>query len=225
MARPLSERQSRMLRYIRDYLDEHGYPPSIREIGQAVQISSTSVVSYNLNALVNKGVLTRNDKVSRGLRLADDIENASAEHTPAFSGSDLFEVPLLGTIGAGTHIQPRDNDWLEPALGHIALSADLGADRDKVYALRVEGDSMIDALIAEGDVVVMQHQETANNGDFVAAWLKRQEIMTLKEFHRESDKKRIRLQPYNPNMAPIYVDSEDDIEIQGKVIAVLRHLA
>jgi len=222
MATRLSERQARMLSYIRDYVEEHGYPPSIREIGQAVGISSTSVVSYNLNALVNKGFLVRNDKVSRGLRLAED-----GDAEPALSGPsrlNLLEIPLLGTIGAGTHIQPRDNDWLEPALGHISLSADIGGDADKVYALRVEGDSMIDALIAEGDLVVMQHQETANSGDFVAAWLKRQEIMTLKEFHREPDQKRIRLQPYNPSMDPIYVDSEDDIEIQGKVIAVLRQL-
>ena len=212
MIRELSERQIKMLDYIREYLQEYGYPPSIRELGKAAGISSTSVVSYNLNKLRERGFIMRNDKVSRGLRLAEDAVTS------------LLEVPLLGTIGAGTHIQPRDNDWLEPALGMIGIPPEMTADAAETYAVRVQGDSMIDALIADGDIVVLHHQETANSGDFVAAWLPKQEIMTLKEFQREPDKRRIRLQPYNRSVEPIYVDSEEDIEIQGKVIAVIRQI-
>jgi repressor LexA len=227
MAERLSDRQAKMLDCIREYLDEYGYPPSIREIGLATGISSTSVVSYNLRALEQQGYLIRNDKVSRGLRLAEEAELAEGEESMAAGISPrtgLFQVPMLGTIGAGTHIQPRANDWLEPALGMISLPPEMAGNPESVYALKVEGDSMIDALIADGDIVIMHYQQSANNGDFVAAWLPKREIMTLKEFHREPDRKRISLLPYNRHMEPIVVESDADIEIQGRVIAVIRQL-
>lgn len=218
----LSERQQKMLRVIREYVEEYGYPPTFREIGDAVGISSTSVVSYNLGVLQRKGYLRRDKDVSRGLRLVGPEQEEVAE-PEAFVSRAVVNIPLLGAIGAGTHVPPRENDWLDPALGFVTLPRDMIRRTENVYAVRVQGDSMIEDLIADGDIVILRYQETAENGDTVAAWLKKEEIMTLKEFHLEENRRRVRLQPRNPLLKPIYAHP-DDVEIQGKVISVIRQL-
>lgn len=218
----LSERQQKMLRVIREYVEEYGYPPTFREIGDAVGISSTSVVSYNLGVLQRKGYLRRDKDVSRGLRLVGPEQEEAAE-PEAFVSRAVVNIPLLGAIGAGTHVPPRENDWLDPALGFVTLPRDMIRRTENVYAVRVQGDSMIEDLIADGDIVILRYQETAENGDTVAAWLKKEEIMTLKEFHLEENRRRVRLQPRNPLLKPIYAHP-DDVEIQGKVISVIRQL-
>ena len=209
----LSLRQQKILDFIRRFSHEHGFPPTIREIGQEVGISSTSVVNYNLNVLEKKNHIERDKNVSRGLRLTEPFEH----QVPI--GSEVVHIPMLGRIVAGEPIPvPEDESFGEETF-EIALG--MLPDTRDVYALEVEGDSMIDALINSGDVVLMKHQNTAQNGDMVAALLHGGAETTLKHFYREGD--RVRLQPANPFMDPIYVPAKD-VEIQGKVIMVIRRL-
>lgn len=206
----VTERQQKILDVIQDHIDRLGYPPTIREIGRAVGISSTSVVNYHLNKLKNSGQIQRDGQVSRGLKLSG-------------FGSHVVSVPILGTIQAGSPIPVMDPISLESADEQdlIELTRDIAPDRENIFALRVKGDSMIDALINEGDIVVMQQTSIAKNGDMVAAWIKDREETTLKRFYQENG--RVRLQPANPRMEPIMVTA-DNLEIQGRVIAVIRNL-
>lgn len=214
----LSVRQNKILRMIRAFTSQSGYPPSIRQIGEAVGISSTSVVSYNLNVLQRKGHLVRDREVSRGLRLIEAEEPGKLA-----PGTAPLNIPLLGTIAAGEPIPVPDSDFSATDYERIALTADIVPDADDVYALRVRGDSMIDALIRDGDIVIMRHQRVAENGDLVAAWLKDEKETTLKRIYWERNHTLVRLQPANPNMEPIYVHP-GNLEIQGKVIVVIRQL-
>lgn len=203
----LSERQQNILDFIRNFFKENSFPPTIREIGEAVDISSTSVVNYNLNKLVEAGLIERDKEISRGLRLLED----------SFDGRRV--LPILGPIAAGEPIIvfPESRDTAET----IDLATDVVGRAQAVFALRVQGDSMIDALVDSGDLVILNHQNTANTGDMVAAWLKDREETTLKYFFREG--KNVRLQPANANYEPIIVPA-DQVEIQGKVIAIIRQL-
>jgi repressor LexA len=210
----LSERQHKILSFVRTFTLDNGYPPTIREIGRAVNITSTSVVNYNLDALQRAGYIHRDRTVSRGIRLVEGLE----ELTGAIG---LIKVPLLGRIAAGSPIQTFEDSY-DSDVDTIELTRELVPEDDKIYALKVQGMSMIDALINDGDIVVMRHTETANNGDMVAAWLTDREETTLKRFYHEGD--RIRLQPENQTMDPIYVD-HDKVRIQGRVVAVVRQLA
>jgi repressor LexA len=207
----LSERQGKIVQFIKGFTLDNGYPPTIREIGEAVGISSTSVVNYNLNILQKEGYLTRDRTVSRGIRLSESLEGLRAF-------ADVIHVPLLGRIAAGTPIPVPEGSYAGET---IELTRSLVSSHDNVYALQVRGTSMIDALINDGDIVVMQHQETAQDGDMVAAWLVNEEETTLKRYYHEGD--RIRLQPENSQMQPIYV-SPSNLQIQGKVLAVIRHV-
>jgi len=212
MTLTLSERQQAMLDFIRKFSAESKYPPTIREIGKAVNISSTSVVNYNLNILERKGLIERDRDVSRGLKL---VGEAAAPES-----KDTLRVPVLGRIAAGKPIPVPGSDFAILGDEEIAITRELlPADTKNVYALQVRGDSMVDAMIGDGDIVVMQHQQQANNGDLVAVWLKDKEATTLKRFYLE--KGRVRLQPANPTMDPIYVDAKN-VEVQGKVVLVIR---
>ena len=205
----LSPRQRRMLAFIREFVLSHGYPPTIREIGQAAGISSTSVVDYNLEALCRLGYLRRDAEVSRGIELLGDEQERPR---------NVVSVPIVGQIAAGQPIEAftTPDERLE-------LTRDL-AD-EGAYALRVKGKSMIEDLIDDGDLVVVHPQETANNGDIVVALLTDSPTgegqATLKRVYREKD--RIRLQPANSQMEAIYV-RPDELRIQGKVIALIRKL-
>jgi repressor LexA len=207
----LSERQRRILEFIKDFVLENGYPPTIREIGEAVDISSTSVVNYNLNALQKEGHIIRDRTVSRGIRLTESLEGLRA-------AADLIQVPLLGRIAAGIPIPVPEDGFVSETM---ELTRDLVPVGNDIYALQVRGESMIDALINDGDVVIMNYQQTAKNGDMVAAWLVSEEETTLKRYYHEGD--RIRLQPENSLMEPIFV-APDNIQIQGKVLAVIRQV-
>ncbi len=216
----LTPRQNKILDMIRDFTAEYGYPPSIRQICEEVGISSTSVVSYNLDVLQRRGFLTRDRHVSRALRL---VEEESLDEKPQMMTQSILSVPLLGTIAAGEPIPIPDNDFSQSDLERIALTADIVKNVDRVYALKVRGNSMIDALINDGDIVIMRHQTTANEGDMIAAWIKDEKATTLKRFHWDKSRGLVRLQPANPLMEPIYVDP-NNLEIQGKVISVIRRL-
>jgi len=214
----LSDRQRRMLDFIMQYSRDHGYPPSIREIGQAVGISSTSVVNYNLNRLVDEGYLDRQQNVSRGLRLTEKVGQAAERLT------ELIRIPLVGRIFASQPVPLPSTD--SPMFGAdeaIEITRDLLSSDDGLFALQVKGDSMIDAMVNDGDIVVMRREPEWRNGDMVAVWLKEKEETTLKHIYREG--KRIRLQPANPTMQPIFLDGPDAMEVQGKVMLVVRQLA
>jgi len=207
----LSERQKQILEAIRRSVATRGYPPTMREICAATGISSTSVVNYNLKRLEESGYLRRNPDTSRGIRLLQLREQDTA--------SALVTVPLVGRIAAGLPIPIPDSDGPLFSDEAISLTRDLLADEEGIYALEVRGDSMIDALINDGDIVVMRHQTVAENGDLVAVWLKEERETTLKRFYLEGN--RVRLQPANPSMEPIYVHPAN-VEIQGKVVLVIR---
>ncbi|MAT98722.1 MAG: repressor LexA [Anaerolineaceae bacterium] len=229
----LSERQKNILAYIQEYVAEFGRPPTIREIGSAVNISSTSVVNYNLTKLKERGLLERDAEVSRGLRLTDKVVETTGQVRQAVSQvaekvgtavSNIFRVPLVGNIVAGSPIEGVNGDFsVYDEDDMIELSTSMIPGRhDDLFALRVSGDSMIDAMVNDGDIVIMRQENDARNGDMVAVWLS-DDTTTLKYFYREANNK-IRLQPANPTMEPIYVDREE-VQVQGKVMMVLRNTA
>jgi len=211
MDKHLSERQQRILEFLNEYIEENSYPPSIREIGAAAGISSTSVVSYNLHRLEERGYIDREPEVSRGLRLTGTTR------------AQVVRLPLLGRIMAGEPIPVPASDF--PLMGDetIELTRGILGDPEGLYALEVEGNSMIDALVHDGDIVVMRHQERVENGEMAAVWLMGREEVTLKRFYQEEGG-RVRLQPANPTMLPIYVDDPRQVEVQGKVVMVIRQL-
>jgi repressor LexA len=210
MAKELSERQEKMLDFIREFLAENRFPPSIREIGETVGISSTSVVKYNLDALERKGHIERNPEISRGIRLVDALAETLAE---------VIQIPLLGRIAAGTPIPVPDADFGYDTT--IELTRDIVKDDKGIYALEVKGDSMIDALINDGDIILMRHQERVENGELAAVWLRDQEETTLKRFYLEGS--RVRLQPANPTMEAMFYPAAN-VEVMGKVVCVIRQL-
>lgn len=211
----LSERQQKIYEFITKFTREKGRPPTIREIGAHVGISSTSVVNYNLNILAREGLIQREKEVSRGLRIVGQQAKALLGEVAT------VQIPLLGKIAAGAPI-PLPTEGMTKWDGEmLALTRELLPNAEGLFALQVKGNSMIDALINDGDIVVMKKQEVAENGDMCAVWLKDRNETTLKRVYRE--KKRLRLQPMNPLLEPIYVDPRE-ARIQGKVLLVVRQL-
>lgn len=210
MKKGLSERQKKILEFLAQFTREKRYPPSLREIGEAVGISSTSVVNYNLNILEREGYIERDPLVSRGIKMVG---------SHALSPWDTWAIPLLGRIAAG---EPIPVPEVGPPHETIEVARDQLKNPAGIYALEVKGDSMIDALVNDGDIVLMRHQETAENGEMVAVWLKDREETTLKRFYQEG--KRVRLQPANPTLEPI-LEPAENVEIQGRVVMVIRQLS
>lgn len=211
-----SELPRKILDFIRRFVAERGYPPSVRDIQEGVGVSSTSVVKYNLNKLEKEGYLTQDKKVSRGIRLVKRVRPRLAA-----SPLDVLRIPLLGRIAAGEPILIPPTDFSLMGDEAILLTRDILKEEQGLYALQVRGDSMIDALIHDGDLVVMKYTREARNGEMVAVWLKEPGETTLKRFYLEEG--WVRLQPANPTMQPIYVDPRN-VEIRGKVVAVIRRL-
>lgn len=214
----LSDRQRNILKYMENYLDTHGFPPTIREIGEATDIKSTSVVNYNLNKLVSAGYLARSSRMSRGIRLVKSTKGKGM--MSVMPTNQLAKVPVAGQIVASEPVPiPEDMGQYPEEDIEVTSSMLNGADPAQVFALRVKGDSMIDAMIQDGDIVIFRQQSTANDGDMVAVWLDERGETTLKYFHPEGP--RIRLQPAHPTMQPIYVNA-DHCHVQGRVLSVLR---
>ena len=212
-----SDKQERILDFLRDFLAQHDYPPSIRDIQAGCGISSTSVVDYNLKALEAKGLIQRDREISRGIKLVGDDRRAEAEHT--------VRVPLVGTIAAGQPLPVPTTEGVDPDFAEegIALTPDMlgGRHREALYALRVQGTSMIDALINDGDIVVMERAQTVRDGEMAAVWVKDENEVTLKKFYREGD--RVRLQPMNATMEPIY-HAAGNVQVQGRVVTAIRSM-
>lgn len=209
----LSPKQQHIIHFIRQFLVDRGYPPTIRDIVGGCGISSTSVVDYNLDILERAGYIRRHPEVSRGIELLDRAPTLRP----------LVQVPIIGQIAAGEPIPvPTPDTWDVTASAEtLEVTEDLTQNREGIYALKVNGLSLVDALINDGDIVLMQYVNVVENGEMAAIWLKTEKEATLKRFYYESG--RIRLQPANSQMQPIYV-KPDNVEIQGRVIAVIRQL-
>ena len=208
-----TKRHERIMAYLEERLSK-GYPPSIREIGEATGISSTSVVTYYLKQLEEWGRIERDAKFSRALRLT-----STSDHS-------LIKIPILGPIAAGQPIQVPDAGP-QPETNEETYGVDVarsllpsGEKGSDLFALKVQGESMIDAMVNDGDIVIMKRTQQANNGDMVAIWLPERDETTLKYFYKE--KERYRLQPANPTMEPIFINKGEALEIKGKVVMVIR---
>lgn len=198
----------RILNFIRTFLRQRGYTPTVRDIVKGCSISTSSVVQHHLNMLEREGYIHRDPKVFRSIRLVEQEQPV------------IRQVPLLGTIAAGEPLPvPTSDTWATIPEETVQLTEELIRGREGIYALRVKGSSMIDALIDDGDIVLMQQTSTVDDGDMAAVWLKSQQEVTLKQIYR--DENRIRLQPANKQMEPIYQDP-DNVEIQGRVIGIIR---
>ena len=202
-----SQTRQHVLEFIHDFVDDRGYAPTVRDIMRGCSLSSTAVVQHHLNILEREGYIHRDPEVFRSIQLLDR--------------KNIVRVPLLGTIAAGEPIPvPSSETWRSEAVETLELSEELTQGKE-VYALRVQGFSMIDALIDDGDIVLIQPVSSVNEGDMIVAWLKDEQEVTLKRlFH---DTKGIRLQPANSQMKPLYVHPEN-IAVQGKVTGVIRKL-
>lgn len=209
----LSSKQKRILDFIHQFLEDKTYPPTIRDIVRACGISSTSVAAYNLNILEKQGYIRRHHDISRGIEL---INGSPAR-------SYRVEVPVIGQIAAGEPIPvPASDSWDNVASADtLEVPRELIRGKKDIYALKVKGLSMIDALINDGDIVLMQQASTVENGAMAAVWLKSEKKATLKKVYVSAN--QVRLQPANSQMKPIYVEPEE-VEIQGKVVAVIRQL-
>lgn len=223
----LSTRQQNILRYIDRHLKRNGYPPTIRQIGEATEIGSTSVVNYNLNKLVSAGFIERAAGTSRGLRIVREIPGGITEvygGKPVLSAIDTLAIAHLGVIVAGeaVHVPDDITGHFDEDTAVLVTEDMLGkANISEVFALTVKGESMTDAMIQDGDTVIIRKARTAHNGEMVVAWLLEREETTLKYFYHEGH--RIRLQPAHPTMEPIYVEPAN-CQIQGTVLAVLRRI-
>jgi len=228
----LSTRQKNILEFIVSFIQEKEYPPTIREIGEKVGISSTSVVNYNLAKLENEALIARERDVSRGLSvnwpkltalgLRSEAKQATSALTPVTPVPIhmLLRIPILGHIAAGEPIQVEAIDPTH-AEEFVELAQGMLGSPEKLFALKVRGDSMIDASVLDGDIVILRHQETAIDGDMVAAWIEGDEETTLKYLFREG--RQVRLQPANPTYKPI-VRPADKVRINGRVVSVIRML-
>ena len=202
--KPATERQQHILSVIRQFTSERGYPPSVREIGERVGLSSSSTIHAHLKALEKRGLISRDPTKPRALR--SDMSG------PMPSVPDSVVMPIVGKVAAGTPITAEEN--LE---GEFVLPSSFVPRSSDSFMLRVQGDSMIEAAILDGDLIVVRPQKSASNGEIVVAMLEGD--ATVKRFYREDG--RIRLQPENRTMAPIYAS---DVEIIGRVEAVVRRL-
>src|SRR5687768_1524169 len=197
---PLTKRQREILDYLQDFIQQHGYAPSLEEIGRRFGLSSLATVHKHLTNLQEKGFIKRAWNRSR-----------SVEMVPTSSGGRSIDLPLLGYVAAGAPIEAISTTET------IAVPEEMVGRRD-TYVLRVRGNSMIDEQICDGDFVIIEDRKTAQNGETVVALLGGSDV-TLKKLYRENG--RVRLQPANPAMQPLFIDP-DQLQVQGVVIGVMR---
>lgn len=197
---PLTKRQREILDYLHDFIEQHGYAPSLEEVGRRFGLSSLATVHKHLTNLQEKGFIKRAWNRSR-----------SVELVPKPAGSRVLELPLLGYVAAGAPIEAVASSE------SIAVPENF-IGRRETYVLRVRGDSMIDEQIRDGDMVIVEDRKTADNGEMVIALLRGSDV-TLKKFYHDNG--RVRLQPANPALQPIFVDAAQ-VRIQGVVVGVMR---
>jgi repressor LexA len=230
----LGDRHIRIMRFLTDFQEQHGYSPSIREIGKHISVESTSLVDYYLDQLCQENYIERDKRVSRSIRIlrplyAGDTLNSRAGQAVRSSvrrASELWSIPLWGRIGASLPVPmpPAEGSYFDPD-STVEIARSLLPTREKVsdlFALEVAGLSMIDAMVNDGDIVIMKRTENANNGEMVAVWLEDTDETTLKYFFKEGS--HVRLQPANPTMTPIIIDNPERVRIQGKVVMIVRRV-
>lgn len=198
---PLTKRQREILDYLNDFIQQHGYAPSLEEIGRRFNLSSLATVHKHLTNLQDKGFIRRSWNRSR-----------SVELLPSRTGGRAVELPMLGYVAAGSPIEAV------ASAESIAVPEGLISGKRDTYVLRVRGDSMIDEQIRDGDWVIIEDRKSVDNGEMVIALVQGQDV-TLKKFYREHD--HIRLQPANSAMAPI-IEDPDNVQVQGVVVGVMR---
>ncbi|MDY0020094.1 MAG: transcriptional repressor LexA [Anaerolineae bacterium] len=215
MSAQLTERQENILASIQESLGSNGYPPTIRELGEKIGVKSTSLITYYLEQLEALGYITRDRSISRGIRLTGQGEQIPKS---VEIEQETIAIPYLGYIVASEPIAVEALSGDETLELNRAL---FGRNVANLYALTVKGDSMIDALIHQGDTIILRHQERVENGEMAAVWVDDPGETTLKKVYYEGS--RVRLQPANPTMKPIYVPA-GNLRIQGKVVMVIRKL-
>ncbi len=214
----IPDRQQRILEFLADYMGANGYPPTVREIGEQIGVKSTSLVSYYLNWLETHGRIIRDPKISRGLRLLDESGNEILTDFSSPTPDDVIAIPYYGYIVASMPLE------VDPLVGDETIDvgrALLGRNTNDLFALKVQGDSMIDALISDGDTVIFRQQERVENGEMAAVWLDDPGATTLKRVFYEGA--QVRLKPENPMMEAFYVPVEN-LRVQGTVVMVIRQL-
>jgi repressor LexA len=230
----LSKRHQLILKFLSQFQDENGYSPSIREIGESIGVRSTSLVDYYLKQLEEKGYISREQHISRSICLIKPIPSlksatekiAESIHQASNTIENLLSIPLMGRIVASEPIpMPSSDIGFFDSESSIDIARSLLPAKEKtedLFALEVQGNSMIDAMVNDGDIVIMKRTQQASNGEMVAVWLDDKDQTTLKYFFKE--KTGIRLQPANPNMDPIYVENPASLRIMGKVVMVIRQM-
>lgn len=228
----LGERHRKIMEFLTKFQDENGYSPSIRQIGDSISVKSTSLVDYYLNQLLEMGYIERENRISRSIRVLQPVRAGGltskvveAVKNAGSALADMISVPIAGRIVASAPLpMPATDLNYYDAESSVDIARSLLPTRDvsDLFALEVDGDSMVDAMVNDGDIVVMKKASTANNGEMVAVWLDDKDETTLKYFYKEA--KRIRLQPANPNMGPIYVEDPKSLRIMGKVVLVIRQV-
>lgn len=208
----LTKRQEEILEYIKKYSKENRMPPTVREIGNHFDISSTNGVRSILAALIKKGYINRSPRLSRGIEI---VSNGNDDEVKDIAPSKTIEIPIVGRVAAGTPILAVQN--LE---GTVTIDRDFLACRTDVFALRVKGDSMINAGIFDGDLVFARQQKTADRGEIIVAQVDNE--ATVKYYHPAPT--HVELRPANPTYSPIIVKKDKDFSIAGRVIGVMRKI-
>ena len=223
-----SERQEKIMEFLEKYQEENQYSPSIREIGDYIGVPSTSLVDYYIRQLIDLGYLERDEHVSRSLRIVRpyDLTTTDKRKPISYQRRDVIRFPILGRIVASEPIPVPGSDFAYyDDESYVEVPRKMFSEKERIddlFVLEVSGDSMIDAMINDGDKVIFRQTSQANNGDMVAVWLSENEETTLKYFYNEGE--RVRLQPANPTMGPIYINDPRQVRIMGKVVMVIRHL-
>lgn len=216
---PRSDKPERILAFLQDYFSRYHYPPSVRDIVEGCELSSTSVADYNLKILEREGHIRRDRERARTISLTKPVEAVQSATLEPSAAS--LEVPMLGSIAAGTRSLVPEGVDVAHAESRISVTTDMlgGRDPEEVFALTVRGDSMIDALIADNDTVILEETADVANGQMAAVWLRDENICTLKRLFYEGG--QVRLQPENPTMQPIFTD-ESNMQVQGRVVSIIR---
>jgi repressor LexA len=228
----ISDRHRKIMEFLIKFQEENGYSPSIREIGEYIGVTSTSLVDYYLRQLEDKEYIERDQHISRSIRIIRSMNSSIGStvkqtiNRVTDAVHELLDIPVLGRVVAGEPIPVPGSDvrYFDPE-SSVAVARSMLSARENIsdlFALEVQGDSMIDAMINDGDIVIMKPAKEANNGEMVAVWLDDKDETTLKYFYKESN--RIRLQPANPTMKPIYINDQRHLRIMGKVVLVIRQV-
>jgi repressor LexA len=230
----LGKRHEKIMHFLAEFQEKKGFSPSIRDIGENIGVKSTSLVDYYLNQLEEMGFIKRDKHISRSICIRKSLVAAQSVTERINAGvqnmtsaiNEIFSIPVMGRIFASEPIpMPASDVPFFDQESSIEIASSLLPSREKpedLFALEVQGDSMIDAMVNDGDMVIMRRAQQAENGDMVAVWLDDKDETTLKYFYKEPN--RVRLQPANPNMGPIYVDNPQHLRIMGKVVMVIRQV-